>query len=93
MKPANYPQNPEHLWNVFYDFTRTPRPSKKEDKIREYLVNLATENNLKYIVDEVGNVVIYVPGKNGRENDESVLIQNRSNQKQNNCLHLVHRLI
>jgi dipeptidase D len=76
MKPSNYPVQPEHLWNIFYDFTQTPRPSKKEDKIIEYLVNLAKENKLNYIVDKANNVIIYVPGKNGRENDEPLLVQN-----------------
>lgn len=76
MKPANFPNNPEHLWNIFYDFTQTPRPSKQEDKIRDYLVNLAKDNNCHHIVDSAGNVVIYVPGKNGRENDPAILIQN-----------------
>ncbi len=76
MKPANYPQNPSHLWNIFYDFTQTPRPSKKEEKIAQYLVELAEHNGLKYVVDAAGNVIIYVPGKNGRENDAPVIIQN-----------------
>lgn len=75
-KPENYPQTPESLWNVFYDFTQTPRPSKHEEKIRDYLVNLAAENSLEYKVDQAGNVIIYVPGKNGRENDDPVIIQN-----------------
>lgn len=75
-KPENYPNNPQSLWNIFYDFTQTPRPSKHEDKIRDYLVTLAKDNDLKHIVDNAGNVVIYVPGKNGRENDAPVLIQN-----------------
>ena len=76
MKPENYPDSPKDLWNIFYDFTQTPRPSKNEGKIREYLVNLATSHKLKHIVDTAGNVIIYVPGKNGRENDEPVIIQN-----------------
>lgn len=76
MKPENYPNNPEHLWNIFYDFTQTPRPSKKEEKIRDYLVKLAGDHNCKHIVDSAGNVVIYVPGKNGREQDAPILIQN-----------------
>lgn len=76
MKPELYPQNPQNLWNIFYDFTQTPRPSKQEEKIRNYLIDLAQKNQLKHIVDGAGNVVIYVPGKNGRENDEPVLIQN-----------------
>ena len=70
MKPENYPVNPPHLWNLFFDFTQTPRPSKKEDKIISYLVNLAQENNLKYVLDKASNVIIYVPGKNGREKDD-----------------------
>ena len=75
-KPQNYPSSPEHLWNVFYDFTQTPRPSKHEEKIRHYLINLAKDNSLEFKVDGAGNVIIYVPGKNGRENDEPVIIQN-----------------
>jgi dipeptidase D len=76
MKPETYPQSPKHLWNIFYDFTQTPRPSRKEEKIVSYLVDLAKENSLKYVVDSASNVIIYVPGKNGRENDDSVIIQN-----------------
>lgn len=76
MKPENYPIKPEHLWNIFHDFTQTPRPSRKEEKIIQYLINLAQDNKLEYVIDSAKNVIIYVPGKNGRENDESVLIQN-----------------
>lgn len=76
MKPENYPQSPKAVWDIFYDFTQIPRPSKKEEKICEYLVNLAKDNGLKYVVDKVQNVIIYVPGKNGREADGPVLIQN-----------------
>ena len=76
MKPVNYPLNPESLWSIFYDFTRVPRPSKEEEKIRHYLVQVAEKNNLKYVIDNPGNIIIYVPGKNGREADEPVIIQN-----------------
>jgi len=76
MKPANFPENPKYLWDIFYQFTQTPRPSRFEDKIRNYLISLAVDNKLKHVVDNAGNVIIYVPGKNGREKDESLLIQN-----------------
>lgn len=76
MKPENYPSEPKHLWETFFDFTQIPRPSKEEGAIRDYLVNLAKENDLKYVVDGAGNVIIYVPGKNSRENDAPVIIQN-----------------
>ena len=75
-KPVGYPNEPEKLWDIFYDFTQTPRPSKHEGEISNYLVNLAKTNDLKYNVDKAGNIIIYVPGKNGRENDELVIIQN-----------------
>lgn len=76
MKPENYPTEPAHLWEIFYQFTQTPRPSKEEEKIRNYLIELAEKNNCRYQIDQAGNLIIYVPGKNGRENDEPVIIQN-----------------
>jgi dipeptidase D len=76
MKPNNYPVTPEYLWNIFYDFTQTPRPSRNEVKIREYIINLANKANLKYIEDKAQNIIIYVPGRNGREDDDTVIIQN-----------------
>lgn len=76
MKPTNYPESPKNLWNIFYDFTQTPRPSRKEEKIVSYLVELAKSQSLEYVIDSAGNVIIYVPGKNGREADAPVIIQN-----------------
>lgn len=72
MKPENYPSNPESLWKTFFDFTQTPRPSKEEGAIRKYLVKIANDNNLKHVVDKAGNVIIYVPGRNGREEDAAI---------------------
>ena len=60
MKPANYPSSPEKLWDIFHDFTQTPRPSKKEEKIVNYLTGIAKERSLNYVVDKAGNVIIYV---------------------------------
>lgn len=75
-KPENYPLEPQYLWDQFFHFTQIPRPSKKEEKIAQYLMDLAKERKLKHIQDKAGNVIIYVPGKNGRENDDPIIIQN-----------------
>lgn len=75
-KPENYPQEPKYLWDQFFNFTQIPRPSKKEEKIAKYLIDLAKEHGLKYVQDKASNVIIYVPGKNGRENDAPIIIQN-----------------
>lgn len=74
-KPQNYPTNLK-LWDIFYDFTQTPRPSKHEEQIQSYLENLAKERNLEHVKDAAGNIIILVPGKGSRANDEPLLIQN-----------------
>lgn len=74
-KPENYPENLK-LWDIFYDFTQTPRPSKKEEKIQKYLIDLAKDQGLEYIQDQAGNIIIKVPGKGSQANGDSVLIQN-----------------
>ncbi|UKI44795.1 MAG: beta-Ala-His dipeptidase [Porphyromonadaceae bacterium] len=52
-----------------------PRPSGNLDKIREWLVSFAKENNLEYKVDEVGNVAMFRPAAPGFENAKGVVLQ------------------
>lgn len=73
--PKWFPQSPKQVWDHFYDLTQIPRPSKKEDKVVDHLVNLAKKYELKYKVDEEKNVIIYVPGSKGLEDREAVIIQ------------------
>lgn len=75
-KPHNFPSSPDHIWNQFYNITRIPRPSKNEQKMIAYLEQIAKENGLEYTIDNAENVIIKVPGRNGRENDEPIIIQN-----------------
>lgn len=76
MIPEHFPTEPKPLWEQFYQITQIPRPSKKEELFRDYLLKLAKDNHLESKVDDTGNVVIYVPGSPGKENNESVIIQN-----------------
>jgi len=66
----------KQLWSFFYDFTQTPRPSKFEGKISEYLIRYADENHFKYELDQVQNILIKVPAKGTLAGSESILIQN-----------------
>lgn len=66
---------PKLFWSIFDAITKVPRPSKKEGKIREWLVNFAKENNLACKVDETGNVLVSVPATPGRENRETLVMQ------------------
>lgn len=75
-KPTHYPKSPEYLWDIFYKFSRVPRPSKKEEKAREFLIGIAKDHHLDYKVDAVGNIIIYVAPSAGYEKHASVVIQN-----------------
>ena len=66
---------PCEVWTEFEAITRVPRPSKKEEKIRDYLVGWAKEHGLEYRCDETGNVVIRKPATPGYERSPPVLLQ------------------
>ncbi|MBY0518064.1 MAG: beta-Ala-His dipeptidase [Bacteriovoracaceae bacterium] len=74
--PEHFPQEPKLLWNYFHELNQLPRPSKHEDKVREFIVKEASRLSLRSQVDEVGNVVVYVPASKGKEKDSPVIIQN-----------------
>ncbi len=66
----------QHLWKHFYLLTQTPRPSKKEEKVLQAIIQLANEFSCSYQQDSAGNLVVYVPASVGRENESTVIIQN-----------------
>ena len=66
---------PKKLWHHFYSLTQIPRPSKKEEKIREFIINFGKNLRLETIVDEVGNVIIRKPATPGMENRKGVVLQ------------------
>ncbi|QFU76914.1 aminoacyl-histidine dipeptidase [Halioglobus maricola] len=76
MKPDNYPVEPAHLWEHFYQFSQIPRPSKKEEAVRQYVVDLAEQGGHPWKLDEAGNLVISVAASSGREDRPTVIIQN-----------------
>ena len=41
MKPSQYPEQPAHLWQHFYQITQIPRPSKEEAAVRQYVIDQA----------------------------------------------------
>ena len=61
------------VWEYFFRISSVPRPSKKEDKIREELIAIATENQWTFKIDKAGNIVLYT-----KPTDENtpIIIQN-----------------
>ncbi|MDP2104026.1 MAG: beta-Ala-His dipeptidase [Candidatus Gracilibacteria bacterium] len=60
--------------SYFRHITTIPRLSKKEEKIRAFLVDWACDKGYAYVIDTVGNLVISVP-KAGTASDEPVILQ------------------
>jgi dipeptidase D len=75
-KPAEYPLQPEHLWQHFYQISQIPRPSGEEAAVRDYIVELAQQHQCQWRQDAAGNLVVYVPGSSEREQQSPVVIQN-----------------
>jgi dipeptidase D len=66
---------PEIVWNIFEDITRIPRPSKKEEKIREWVKQWAEEQRIRYKEDNIGNLLLFKPAVPGREHLPTLVLQ------------------
>jgi len=66
---------PKEVWKYFSEILKIPRPSKKEEKIIQYLLDFADEHNLPVKKDDVGNVLISKPATPGHENRQTVVLQ------------------
>jgi dipeptidase D len=74
--PTHFPAEPQQLWSYFHAINQIPRPSRKEEKFRDFILSEAAKLNLRSHTDEVGNVIVYVPASAGYESHETVIIQN-----------------
>jgi dipeptidase D len=74
--------NPKIVWDIFENLiTKTPRPSKHEEKIRNRIKQWITEQgkirslDLKLFEDDVGNILINRTPSKGMESYPSLLLQ------------------
>jgi dipeptidase D len=66
---------PKQLWNFFHEITQIPHPSKKEQKIVDFIVKFGKEHKLETVVDKAGNVIIRKPAAKGMEKRKGVILQ------------------
>jgi dipeptidase D len=66
---------PQSLWNHFADLNAVPRPSKKEERIIQFMLDFGKHNELETIVDAIRNVIIKKPATPGMEDRETVILQ------------------
>ena len=81
---------PKIVFHYFDEICKVPRPSKKEEKIRAYLIAFAESKGLEYKVDEAGNVLIKKNATSGMENRKTVILQSHIDmvcEKNNDTVH------
>lgn len=66
---------PKLLWKHFHSLTQIPRPSKKEERIIQFMKEFGESLGLETIVDKVGNVIIRKPATPGMEDRVGVVLQ------------------
>jgi dipeptidase D len=66
---------PKALWNKFADLNAVPRPSKKEERVIEFMKDFGTSLGLETFEDEIRNVIIRKPATPGMENRKALVLQ------------------
>ena len=66
---------PQSIWKNFEKINAVPRPSKKEERIINFMIDFGKSLHLQTERDTIGNVIIKKPGTAGRENRKTVILQ------------------
>ena len=66
---------PKRVFEQFARINEIPRPSKREEKMIEYLRSWGESHSLDTRVDKTGNVIIRKPATAGMENRKTVILQ------------------
>ena len=66
---------PALVFGIFDQITKVPRPSKKEGKIRQFLLDFAAKHGIDAKTDEIGNVVMTKAASPGKEGAPTVVLQ------------------
>ena len=66
---------PQPLWSNFAALNEVPRPSKREERVIQFMKNFGEQLGLDTTVDETGNVVIKKPASPGKEGRPTVILQ------------------
>jgi len=66
---------PTSIWKNFVSLNSVPRPSKKEEKIINFLIKFAENNNLRYSLDEIGNLVIFKDATSDMIDRKTIVLQ------------------
>ena len=66
---------PQSVWSHFVDLNAVPRPSKKEERVIEFMKKFGEDLGLETVEDEIGNVIIRKPATKGMEDRAMLTLQ------------------
>lgn len=66
---------PKLLWSNFEKLNAVPRPSKKEERVRQFMIDFGKDLGLTVEEDKVGNVLIRKPASPGMEDRTPLVLQ------------------
>jgi dipeptidase D len=66
---------PKDLWNHFADLNAVPRPSKKEERVIQFMIDFGKSLGLETKTDAIQNVIIKKPASPGMKNRKTVILQ------------------
>ena len=66
---------PKEVWTQFVDLNAVPRASKKEEQVRQFMVDFGKSLGLETLEDAIGNVIIKKPASVGMEDRKTVILQ------------------
>lgn len=66
---------PQSIWKNFELLNQVPRPSKKEERVIQFMLDFGNKLGLDTTRDEAGNVLIKKPATAGMENRKTVVLQ------------------
>jgi dipeptidase D len=67
--------HPQEVWSQFAALNAIPRPSKKEERVAQFMTDFGKKLGLEVIHDEIGNVIIKKPATKGKEKSPVVIMQ------------------
>ncbi|MFN5148296.1 MAG: beta-Ala-His dipeptidase, partial [Flavobacteriia bacterium] len=66
---------PAALWNHFADLNAVPRPSKKEERVIQFMLDFGKSLELETFTDKINNVIIKKPATAGMEGRTTLILQ------------------
>lgn len=66
---------PQIVWKHFEQINAVPRPSKKEERIIDFMMKFGQNLGFETLKDKVGNVIVKKPATEGFDNKKTVVLQ------------------